>query len=160
MPHDRSDDERPQACVDLGHPELSRVGGNDQIARAHQAESAGERVPVDARDDRLAKSRHVLEEVDERSAEAMLLDLRLLCGEATEVAARAEGLVPLPRENDDADRVVSARFAEGGTQFGHDGDVQGVALLGAVDRDARDRRGRVVANRSWFHHPLLPEKAG
>ena len=117
-------------------------------------------MPVHARDERLSESRHVLEEVDERSAETMLLDLRLFGGEATEVAARAEGLVPFPRENDDSDRIVGARLAEGGTQFSHDGDVEGVALLGAVDRDARDRRGRVVANRGWFHHPLLPEKAG
>src|SRR5207248_10577280 len=144
----------------LGHAELRGIGCDDQVARAHQPETTRQRMTVHARNDRLTEPGHVFEEIHERSAEGMLLDFRLLSGETTEIAAGAEGLVPLARENHDTDGIVFTRFREGAAQLGHDGNVEGVPLFGAVDRDPRHRRGYLVASRGWFFVAGLPRWAG
>ena len=60
------------------------------------------------------------------------------------VAAGAEGLVALAGEDDDADLVVVAGAVERVSQLEERLRPEGVAHLGAVDRDLRDALGNVV----------------
>src|SRR5260370_5991235 len=60
------DHHRPDADLDLRRGEGRGVGGDQDVARAGDAHSAGERRAVDAADDRFPETRHQQEEVDKR----------------------------------------------------------------------------------------------
>ena len=51
---------RDRAPLDLGNPKASGLGGHDQVAGEQRLEAAGQRPPLDRRDQRLARRRSVI----------------------------------------------------------------------------------------------------
>ena len=108
--------------------------------------AAADRVAGDHRDDRLGQAADLdVQVADVEAADALLGDLVVadvaVVAADPLVAARAEGLGPGAGEDDRADLGVVARAGEGVAQLGQGLRPEGVADLGAVDRDLRDPLG-------------------
>ena len=132
-----------------GLAEARVVGRDRQIADEVQDVAAADRVAGDHRHDRLRQAADLdVEVADVESPDALLgdvvvADVAVVAADPL-VAARAEGLVAGAGEDDRADLEVVARAVEGVAQLGQRLRPEGVADLGAVDRDPRDPIGRLV----------------
>ncbi len=102
------------------------------------AERAGQHVAVGGAERRLAELADRAEQAREAVGREVLVDERGLRGEAAEVAARGEHLLVRRGEHDAAHGVVVARARERGQQLVEQRVGQGVARLGAVERDGGD----------------------
>ncbi len=93
---------------------------------------------VDAADDRFPETRHQQEEVDK--SPAVLLRLRLACAwlEAAQVGARGESPIPGTCEDHDSHGVIVLAPPKGGHEIEKHPRREGIALLGAVQRDRGD----------------------
>src|SRR5206468_2867322 len=108
VPEDeRRDHEGEQPELDLGRPELRVLRGDDDVAAEREAESASERVAVEARDERLRRALHGLEERDVRRAPLVPREEAVALHRG-EVAAGTERLLARARDDDRADLVVRA----------------------------------------------------
>ena len=88
---------RPETDVDLGSPELGVVGGDDEVARAGEAEATSKRVAAHAGDRRLAEAPQVAEQIGEQAPPLVRRDGLGVARYAAEVGAGAERLVARAR---------------------------------------------------------------
>src|SRR6266571_6105034 len=134
---DGLDHHRPDPDVDLRRAEVRGVDGDEHVARAGEAESAGEGVAVDPADDRLAELGHEDEQLDEQVAAAEALDSGHLTIEAGEVGAGAEDAAGAGQD-DDSDLGLVAAPTEGGGEVAKHRRRKRVALVGPVEGDGGD----------------------
>ena len=133
-----------------GVPNTASSAATIEVARAREPETAGERVALHARDDRLAERPHVAEQIGEEPAAFVRVRRTFVLGDAAEVGARAERPVARAREHDHSDRVVGARRGHRLPEPGHHAVRHRVAALGPVDRDPGDAVADVEEN--FFVH--------
>src|SRR5262245_41440676 len=133
------------AEVDLGNPELRLGGGPAEVARQRQAPAAADRMAVDHRDRRLL-------EAFEQRVGALEEPAELALALAERLAAllrrhrRLEPGVRARREHgrragddDDARGSIVAQLDEGRAQVGQHRVAEGIAAVGTVQGDGRDR---------------------
>ena len=148
---DGLDHHRPDADVDLRCPEGRRVDGDEDVAGAGQAQSAGESMSVDPADDRFAELGHQDEQLDEEIAAAVALQPAHLAIEARQVRPRAEDAAR-PGQDYDSDLLLVAAPAKRGREVAQHGRGERVSLLRAVQGDGRDRpvRGEQDLLQGWL----------
>ena len=128
-----------RADLRAGLAEARVVGGDRQVADEVQHVPAADRVARDDGDDRLRDVADELLQVEHvQPRHLVLADVAAVPAHAL-VAARAEGLGPLAGEEHDARRHVLARVRERVDELRDGERAEGVAHLGPVDRDLRDR---------------------
>src|SRR6266545_4342124 len=121
-----------------GLAEARVVGSDRQVADDVQHVDAADRVARDHGDHRLGQAAELdLPVEDVEAAGARGVDVAVVAPHAL-VAARAERLVPGAGEDDDADLRVVARDLESLCHLDHGQGTEGVADVGAVDRDLGD----------------------
>ena len=114
---DRHDDHRPQADVHLGGPELDVVSRHDEVTGARKPEPAGEGVPVQSPDDRLAESGEGLEQQRRTTLLGRPLAPRLAVADPAQIAAGTEHLFASPSEHHDPDAGVGLGRLERGREL-------------------------------------------
>ena len=120
--------------VDLGGAEHGIVGRDHEIARAREAEAAGERVAAHPRHDRLSERPHVAEQVGEQAPALVRGRGARVLGDAGEIGARAEGLVEARRLLVEDGRLagVLAAAARGAASFVTDRAVIATGGIGGL----------------------------
>src|SRR4051794_41170268 len=132
-----------------GLAEAGVVGGVGEVAHDVQQVPAADRVAGDHRDDRLRKAPDLdvqvghVEPAYAALGGGVLVHVAGVAAHAL-VAARAERQGALAREHDRAHVEVLARLLEGIAYLDQRLRPEGVAHLGAVDRDLRDALGGLV----------------
>ena len=149
--HDRHDHHRPHADFDLRCAEQRGVGRDEEVAAEREPEAAGERVPVDTANDRLAQPFHGEEQLDEQPAFAMTVHLGRVGVKAGKIRPGAERLVARAGEQHDTHVVVALRRGKRGREVPQHRRADGVALLGTVERDGRDELVDVVEDVGQVH---------
>jgi len=117
-----------QAALDFGNAELRRARCHYQVSGEHDLGSAGQRVALDRRDQRLARG-----PLGEADAPTGNRD-DLTCGEGLQVHARAEVAA---RAGDHRDRQVRTvvQFVDRVGETFTDREVHHVPRFGPIDRD-------------------------
>src|SRR5262245_1420712 len=128
------------ADLDLGLPELRRVGGDDDVARERDLAPAAERVAGDRRDHRLA---HLLHALPVAGDVVGLVHVHVRpARHRPDVRARGKGLLAAG-QNDRADAIVRVELEERVAELVHERVVQRVQLLRPVQRDQSDPAARL-----------------
>mmetsp|Transcript_5899 Transcript_5899/g.14484 ORF Transcript_5899/g.14484 Transcript_5899/m.14484 type:complete len:245 (-) Transcript_5899:1458-2192(-) len=141
-----------QAELGLTEAEAGRVHRDDDVGTGHQAHAAGVDIALHAGDDRHRAAVDRPEHVGQPRGVGVVFGPAVASHglHPVQVGAGAEGLA-LGREHDGAQLGVLAQRGERGRQFGDQHFVEGVADLGAVQRDAGDgalgRDGQAGAHR-------------
>src|SRR5258708_12103298 len=91
---------RPVPDGDFRRAEGSGVSRDQEIARTRKPEAAGQRVAVDATDDRLAEASHQREQLDEELAAPVAVEVAHTPVEARAVGACAKNPVAPPSQHD------------------------------------------------------------
>ena len=125
------------------------VGGDREVADEVQDLPAADGVAGDRRQHRLRQAADLqvqvagVEAADALAGDLVVADVAVVAADPL-VAAGAERLLAGAGEDDRGDLDVVARPAEGVAELGQRLRAEGVAHLGPVDRDPRDRLGALV----------------
>src|SRR5262249_20348915 len=120
------------------------VGGHGEVADDVQDMAAADRVAGDHRDDRLGRAPDLDLEVEYvEAADAPFVAVAIVAADLL-VTARAEGLGAGAGQDDNGDMGVVARDVEGVAELEERPGTEGVADVGAVDRDLGNAVHRVV----------------
>jgi hypothetical protein len=138
--HVGADGRRNQSDLHLAEAIPGRVGAHRDVAGRDQAHAARVHITLHPRDHRF---RALVDRAQHGSEAAGIGDVLLAreigrAAHPVEVGTSAEGR-PVRAEHDGADVGRRARLREGLAQFADDRFVEGVARVGAVQPDARDR---------------------
>jgi hypothetical protein len=129
---DRLDHHRPDPDVDLWRAEVGGVDSDQQVARAGQAEAAGEGVPVDAAHDRFPECGHNEEELDIGMPSVVPFELGDSGLERGQVGSGAEHPVAGPGQDDDSHHRLLLAPHECRDEVAQHAGRKRVALLGPV----------------------------
>ncbi len=118
-----------------GVPNTASSDGDDQVARAREAEAAGERVAAHPRDDRLAERPHVAEQVGEQPA-AVVRRRRAVAFSAMPArsAPAQNALSPAPVSTTTRTSSSARARRHRVAQSLHHAERHRVAALGTIDR--------------------------
>ena len=121
-----------QRALGLGDAQLGALGGDDQVAGERDLHAAGDGEALDRGDQRLARGA-----LGDAGEAAVAEPGRLAADERAQVHAGAEEAAGAG-EHADRQRVVAVELVQRARDARGDGGVDGVAHLGAVERDQQD----------------------
>jgi len=142
----RQRDVREKTHVDLGQREVRLLGGQREIARCDDPQTARDRGPVDAGDDGLPQATQI-EEQTRIGAPRLVRRERRPGGDRGEIGACAEGPVPCSGDAHDPRSLVAIGILQRGAQPAEEIGRESVSLRGSIQREEADRPAPLVEQR-------------
>src|SRR5439155_612604 len=147
-----------EAQIYLGLPEPRSLRSDPEIARQGQFEASSETMAVDRRDGRLGAIGEPEEDLLRATGGPPHLERLRDFREGGQVRPGAERPVSGADDHDASDRLVGLQFPESPIEVLEELRREGVQRVGAVDRDRRHVRRRILRDQEGAlrHHLALP----